>query len=228
MMTVKIIPNDRSNLPGKLADAELHFTDGVLDGLKLIGFGVWERRSGPGRNVTFPARSYSVNGERRSFALLRPASEAGAEARLRDLILQAYEDYQQRDAEPEPEPGSGDFQPHTTTQPAQPLTPDKARTIGRTIDEQQAAASQTTTAPANDPALAAPFDADAVARELWRKMSENERSGVAYGIVPAGVMSRCQMLDRKQQHAVTVALMKFPTVGPVTPTPTGVNQPSFF
>jgi hypothetical protein len=61
-MTVKIIPNDKGNPPGKLADAELHFTEGLLEGLKLIGFAVWERRNG-GRNVTFPARQYSVNGE---------------------------------------------------------------------------------------------------------------------------------------------------------------------
>jgi hypothetical protein len=61
-MVVKIVPNDKANPPGKLADAELHFNDGVLDGLKLIGFAVWERRSGSGRNVTFPARQYSVNG----------------------------------------------------------------------------------------------------------------------------------------------------------------------
>ena len=65
-MVIKIVPNDKGNPPGKLADAELHFTDGALDGLKLIGFAVWERRSGSGRNVTFPARQYSVNGERRS------------------------------------------------------------------------------------------------------------------------------------------------------------------
>ena len=44
-----------------------------LSGMKLVGFAVWERRDG-GRNVTFPARQYSVNGERRSFALLRPAN----------------------------------------------------------------------------------------------------------------------------------------------------------
>jgi hypothetical protein len=77
-MVVKIVPNDKANPPGKLADAKLHFTDGVLDGLKLIGFAVWERRSGSGRNVTFPARQYSVNGERRSFALLRPIADAAS------------------------------------------------------------------------------------------------------------------------------------------------------
>jgi len=89
-MTVKILPNEKGNPPGKLAEAELYFTDGPLQGLKLIGFGIWERRSGTGRNVTFPARVYTVNGERRSFALLRPIDDVTSQERLRELILQAY------------------------------------------------------------------------------------------------------------------------------------------
>jgi hypothetical protein len=93
-MTIKIVPNEKGNPPGKLADAELHFTQGPLEGLKLIGFAVWERRSGNGRNVTFPARQYSVNGERRSFALLRPLADATSQDRIRDLILQAYTEYE--------------------------------------------------------------------------------------------------------------------------------------
>jgi hypothetical protein len=97
-MVVKIVPNDKANPPGKLADAELHFTDGVLEGLKLIGFGVWERHSGSGRNVTFPARQYTVNGDRRSFALLRPVADAAAQERLRDLVLQAYAEYEETSA----------------------------------------------------------------------------------------------------------------------------------
>ena len=95
-MIVKIIPNESGNPPGKLAEAELHFVDGPLDGLKLIGFGVWERRSGTGRNVTFPARRSSVNGERRSFALLRPIVDASAQDRVRDIILDAYAEHEQR------------------------------------------------------------------------------------------------------------------------------------
>src|SRR6195256_6062711 len=91
---VKITPNDRGNPPGKLADAELHFTDGELDGLKLIGFSIWERRGGNGRNVTFPARQYAVNGERRSFALLRPIADVTAQERIRELILEAYAQYE--------------------------------------------------------------------------------------------------------------------------------------
>ena len=93
-MVVKITSLDTNNPPGKLADAELHFTDGPLEGLKLIGFGIWERRTGNGRNVTFPARQYTVNGERRSFALLRPIADATAHDRVRELILQAYAEYE--------------------------------------------------------------------------------------------------------------------------------------
>ena len=93
-MTVKITPNDKGNPPGKLADAELHFEDGYMQGLKLVGFSVWERRKGDGRNVTFPARQYTVNGERRSFALLRPIGDSTAQDRVRDLILQAYQDHE--------------------------------------------------------------------------------------------------------------------------------------
>lgn len=95
-MTIKITPNDKGNPPGKLADAELHFGDGPLEGLKLVGFAIWERRGGSGRNVTFPARQYSVNGERRSFALLRPIGDATEQNRVRELILEAFQDYEAR------------------------------------------------------------------------------------------------------------------------------------
>ena len=95
-MTIKITPNDKGNPPGKLADAELHFTEGPLDGLKLIGFAIWERRGGSGRNVTFPARQYSVNGERRSFALLRPIVDTTAQNKLRELILTAFQEYEEQ------------------------------------------------------------------------------------------------------------------------------------
>jgi hypothetical protein len=100
-VVVKIQRNEKNNLPGKLAEAELHFTEGALEGLKLIGFTVWERKTGGGRNVTFPARQYSVNGDRRTFALLRPANgDSTAQERLRELILQAYADFEESSAVP--------------------------------------------------------------------------------------------------------------------------------
>jgi len=96
-MTIKIIPNDKGNPPDKLAEVELHFTDGSLTGLKLVGFSIWQRRGGgPGRNVTFPSRSYAVNGERRSFALLRPIVDVTSQDKLREQILEAYAEYEER------------------------------------------------------------------------------------------------------------------------------------
>src|SRR4249919_2884811 len=97
-MVVKIMPNDKSSPTGQLADAELHFTEGALEGLRLLGFAIWERRNGPGRNVTFPSRTYSVNGERRSFALLRPMAEAHSQDHVRDLILHAYTEFESQAA----------------------------------------------------------------------------------------------------------------------------------
>ena len=98
-MTIKITPNDKGNPPGKIADVELHFGDGPLEGLKLLGFSIWQRRgSGGGRNVTFPARSYVVNGDRRAFALLRPIVDSTAQEKLRELILNAYQDFEERAA----------------------------------------------------------------------------------------------------------------------------------
>ena len=89
-MLIKILPNDKGAPSGKLADAE-----GALGGLRLLGFSVWERRNGPGRNVTFPARTYSVNGERRNFALLRPiGSDTSTQNAIREIVLQAYADHE--------------------------------------------------------------------------------------------------------------------------------------
>ena len=93
VVSVSIIPNQQGSPAGKLADAEVMFgaESGSLSGMKLVGFAVWERRAG-GRNVTFPARQYSVNGERRSFALLRPANgDASAQEAIKQSILDAYE-----------------------------------------------------------------------------------------------------------------------------------------
>ena len=61
-----------------------------LAGLKLMGFAIWQQANGEHR-VTFPARQYSVGGERRSYALLRPTTDTAAQDRLRDQILSAFD-----------------------------------------------------------------------------------------------------------------------------------------
>ena len=97
-MKVKIDVRETGRAPGKLADAELLFdeSDGPLNGLKLVGFAVWQRHGASDRRVTFPALRYSLSGAQRSYALLRPAADSravpGAQHRLRELILRAYEE----------------------------------------------------------------------------------------------------------------------------------------
>ena len=97
-VTVKIIRNERQKPAHKLADAELHFSDGPFEGMKLIGFSVWDGRGGRNRNVTFPARSYAVNGERRTYALLRPIADSTGQEKLRRQILEAFQEFEERTA----------------------------------------------------------------------------------------------------------------------------------
>lgn len=100
MIEIKILPHDDA-LPGKpIAAAELHFTYGPLRGMKLIGFTLWRNRNNV-VTVGFPSRSYSVAGERRSFALLRPVDPhiTAEQDDVRQLIKQKYLDCEaQREA----------------------------------------------------------------------------------------------------------------------------------
>jgi hypothetical protein len=95
-VVIKIRRADSSAPAGKLADAELHFEDGLLAGLKLVGFAVWARRDGTGCTVSFPARQFVVHGERRNFALLRAVGDLAAQQALRSSIMESF---QQRAAE---------------------------------------------------------------------------------------------------------------------------------
>lgn len=84
---------DRENGPKNLiSEAEIHFEseDGLLAGLKLVGFSLWRNEEGdPG--VTVPGRSWGEPGERRFFDLLR-AGDGGVEAvkRLKSTICDQH------------------------------------------------------------------------------------------------------------------------------------------
>src|SRR5439155_18889412 len=97
MRSVRIAACRHGKPADKLADAEIHFIGGELEGLKLVGFAIWRRREGPGRSVTFPARQFILHGDRRNFALLRAIGDPSAQNRVRDLVLRAY-DAQAHDA----------------------------------------------------------------------------------------------------------------------------------
>jgi hypothetical protein len=93
--TVHIVRSEKNKPQDKLADAELQFIGGELDGLKLLGFGIWQQRNGAGPFVSLPTRPFTVNGERRNFTLLRAVGDRSAEDRVRQLVLQAYAEYQE-------------------------------------------------------------------------------------------------------------------------------------
>lgn len=64
--------------------------DGVLDGLKLVGFCLW-RGADDELRVTLPARSYGLGSERRYFDLLR--SQNGTPKQIKALkawIIQQF------------------------------------------------------------------------------------------------------------------------------------------
>lgn len=82
---------------GHRAEAELHFdeADGPLAEMKLVGFGIWERADGV-HIVTMPARSYNVNGEQRSFALLRSTAPL-ADSLFKAWMLTRYHEWRRGD-----------------------------------------------------------------------------------------------------------------------------------
>lgn len=89
-VAIKVLPADHGAPAGKLADVELHFVAGALEGLKLLGFTVWEGRGDKGPSVSLPARQYVVDGERRSFTLLRPTGDTPAQDTLRNTVLAVF------------------------------------------------------------------------------------------------------------------------------------------
>ncbi len=93
-MFVRIVASEGPAPEEKLADVELVFEEGLLSGMKLVGFSVWRSRRRALPVVTFPSRAFQVNGERRAYALLRPDAPGGSQEVLRAFILQAYMDYE--------------------------------------------------------------------------------------------------------------------------------------
>lgn len=79
-----------------LGEAEIHFgeEDGLLAGVKLVGFSLWRSDKGE-TSVTVPSRSWGGPGERKFFDYVR-AGEGGVEA-VRRLKASIGELFQARD-----------------------------------------------------------------------------------------------------------------------------------
>ncbi len=91
-IAVKVLPADGGAPTGKLADVELLFTAGTLEGLKLLRFTTWEGRGGKSPSVSLPSRQYMFNGERRHFTPLRPTGNTQTQDTLRDTVVAMFAD----------------------------------------------------------------------------------------------------------------------------------------
>ena len=62
---------ERENSPERLvSEAEIHFDEGALEGMRLVGFSLWRSPEGE-LYVTFPSRAFGSGSERRFFDYLR-------------------------------------------------------------------------------------------------------------------------------------------------------------
>ena len=82
----------RENGPERLeSEAEIIFTEGALQGMKLVGFCVWRGADGA-HYVTFPSRALGSGTERRFFDYIRSAAGNIEDCRrLKDWILNEYQ-----------------------------------------------------------------------------------------------------------------------------------------
>ena len=90
---MKVVFVERDHGPERLVcEAEIHFTEEPLQGMKLVGFSVWRSPEGE-FYVTFPSRSFGAGGERRFFDYLRSIEGVAADAkRVKVWILEAFRD----------------------------------------------------------------------------------------------------------------------------------------
>lgn len=92
-MRVHYLLNHGSAPESKLADVEIHFEDGILSGLKLVGCSVWRSKKGEGPTVLVPSRSYATAGGVRYYDLLRPSEEGGAQSEAGKVAARNFRQY---------------------------------------------------------------------------------------------------------------------------------------
>jgi hypothetical protein len=79
-MRVHYVLTHEGTPASKLADVEIHFEEGLLAGLKLVGASVWRSKKGEAPTVLVPSRSYATASGVRYYELLRPSADTVATA----------------------------------------------------------------------------------------------------------------------------------------------------
>ncbi|RJP18186.1 MAG: hypothetical protein C4529_13210 [Deltaproteobacteria bacterium] len=98
-MRVHYVLNHGGTPAGKLADVEIHFEEGLLSGLKLVGASVWRSKKGESPTVLVPSRSYATASGVRYYDLLRassdgaPAGEGTVEDPASKLAVKRFKEY---------------------------------------------------------------------------------------------------------------------------------------
>ncbi|MGE5247320.1 MAG: hypothetical protein ACM3L8_03140 [Verrucomicrobiota bacterium] len=98
-MRVHYVLNHGGTPASKLADVEIHFEEGMLAGLKLVGASVWRSKKGEAPTVLVPSRSYATAAGVRYYELLRasddapPAAGGVGEAPAAKLAVRRFKDY---------------------------------------------------------------------------------------------------------------------------------------
>jgi hypothetical protein len=87
---IEIVPPHPRSPNWKLAEAEISFEGGVLDGVKFTGFTITEGRDGKLR-LTMPQKEYMSGGQKQYWDYVRPVLHPSAIGRLRDAIIEEYE-----------------------------------------------------------------------------------------------------------------------------------------
>lgn len=98
-MRVHYVLNHGGTPASKLADVEIHFEEGLLAGLKLVGASVWRSKKGEAPTVLVPSRSYATAAGVRYYELLRasgdgaPSATGGVEDPAAKLAVKRFKDY---------------------------------------------------------------------------------------------------------------------------------------
>ena len=90
-MRVHFVLNHGGCPVSKLADVEVHFEEGILSGLKLVGCSVWKSKKGEKPTILVPSRSYATASGVRYYELLRHADDdKGAARKFKEYIRDEY------------------------------------------------------------------------------------------------------------------------------------------
>jgi hypothetical protein len=92
-MRVHYVLNHGGTPESKLADVEIHFEEGLLYGLKLVGCSVWRGKKGENLTVLVPSRSYATAGGVRYYELLRGADGAAEATKGDKEAVRRFKDY---------------------------------------------------------------------------------------------------------------------------------------